>query len=263
MSHLRDAFTDLAGKSFRILLYHSISDERQYHFAVSPSEFAWQMEWIYQQKVSVKSLEEVLGMDSCTRQGHQPQVVISFDDGYEDNFTNAMPILQKYGYCATFFVVTDFVGTTNLWATNQAAPRFKLMNWEQIIALSEKGHIIGSHAHRHVNLQTLDSIQLEEELTKSRLLLLEKLDQDFLPFAYPYGKHSESAIAHMKRNGYNCALMAGGFWGNHKRTDPWQLKREDINQGTSRRDFMARVRGAVDPHYIKLGFKYFGEGATN
>ncbi len=263
MSHFRDVLTDFAGKSFRILLYHSISDERRYRFAVSPSEFAWQMEWLYQQKVSIKSLEDVLNIDDYTKRGHQPQVVISFDDGYEDNFTNAMPILQKYGYHATFFIVTDFVGATNLWATNKTAPRLKLMNWEQITALSEKGHVIGGHTHRHENLKAADPIKLEEELTESQLLLIEKLGKDFLPFAYPYGKYNKSAIALVKRSGYNCALTAGGFWGNCKRTSHWLLKREDINGRTNRRDFMARVRGAVDPHYIKLGFNYLRGTPSN
>ncbi len=251
MGHLREAFRDLRGGGFHILLYHSISQERRYPFAVSPQEFAWQMDWLHRQGVCVQSLEEALRAEG---QGGKPRVVISFDDGYEDNFTNALPILNQYGYKATFFIVTAFVGRSNGWSSS--SPEFKLMNWEQLKTLAGQGHIIGGHTQRHVNLETADDTQARQELVESQRLLAEKLPQGFVPFAYPYGKYTQTTIELVTETGYSCALAAGGFWGNSMHTSRWELKREDIRQAISRRDFMARVRVAADPHYFKLGISY-------
>ncbi len=253
MGHFGEALTDIAGRTFRILLYHSISEARDYEFSVAPQEFAWQMEWLHRQGVRVQSLEEVLGQDSFKTPARGPRVVISFDDGYEDNFTTALPVMEKYGFKATFFIATGFVGQTNSWETDPDIPTLKMMDWEQIKVLVDKGHIIGGHTHGHINLKTTDVARRRRDMLECRRILDEKIKSGFVPFAYPFGQCDEGATELVKELGYNCALVVGGFWGNSQNTSRWRLKREDVFRDRSRRDFKALVRGALDPTYYKLG----------
>lgn len=252
MGHLGEFLTDFKGNTFRILMYHSISEEIRYPFAVTPGEFEWQMQWLHKQEICVLNLDEVLAGEGSK---DKPRVVISFDDGYEDNFTTALPIMEKYGYKATFFITTGHVGESNVWE-DVDMPRLKLMNWEQIKSLSGRGHIIGGHTHNHINLALADLSEVKRDLTDSKRVLAEKLNQDFVPLAYPFGQYTEDVVALAKEIGYSCGLTAGGFWGNNVNTSHWLLKREDINLNVNRRFFRAKIKGASDFCYIKLGFSY-------
>ena len=257
MGHLADMIRDFQGGGFRILMYHSISECSRYPFSLSPREFAWQMAWLRREGVLVQSLAEALQ----TQKSAVPRVVITFDDGYEDNFTNALPILSEYGYKATFFVVTAFVGKNNGWEEEGKDTVFRLMDWEQLDLLVRRGHSVGGHTHTHVNLLETGRERAGQELRLCWEQLRRNLSQDFVPFAYPYGGCTSPAIDCLRKIGYSCAVVAGGFWGNNASSDRWRLRREDINQATGRRGFMARVRGARDLRYLGLGFNYLVQGA--
>ena len=243
-----------------MLLYHSVSGACGYHFSVSPEDFAWQMEWLHRGGVCVQSLPEALAWNGSPPGPRRLRVVISFDDGYADNFTAALPVLRKYGYKAVFFIATGHVGQTNSWEDDRSIPQMSLMNWEMIKTLSDEGHIIGGHTHRHINLlAATDTGRIKADLEESFRLLREKTGREFIPLAYPYGKYSAAVIPLIKEIGYSCAVTAGGFWGNNMRTSRWELRREDITRSTTRRIFAAQVRGIRDREYVNLGIRYFKE----
>ncbi|MBI5787633.1 MAG: polysaccharide deacetylase family protein [Candidatus Schekmanbacteria bacterium] len=255
MGHLQEAFQDIKGSTFRILLYHSVSDKSNYPYAISVDEFSWQMEYLHKHKVTVDSLENVLSKRQYHNDIHGRRVVISFDDGYEDNFTAAVPVMDKYGYKATIFISTAFIGDSNRWE-DPAFPRLKMMNRDQIMELAKRGHTIGGHTHGHINMAAQDLTKVKEDLAAARRFLFQDIKSKFIPFAYPFGKYNQNIIDLIQQEGYSCAVTAGGFWGNNPHISKWELRREDIHRNTRRRDFMAQVRGARDPHYWRLGVKY-------
>jgi peptidoglycan/xylan/chitin deacetylase (PgdA/CDA1 family) len=114
-------------------------------------------------------------------------VILNFDDGYKSQYTNAKPILDKYGYKATFYIVCNYVGNGD----GQDHPNAR-MSWEDITALSNEGHDIGSHSMSHANLDLLSEKGMEYEIGDSKQCLL---DQGINPisFAYPINTGAEDA----------------------------------------------------------------------
>jgi len=118
-------------------------------------------------------------------------VLITFDDGYLDFFTAAWPLLKKYGFSATVFLVTGGVGRTNDWdrAYDEILP---LMGWPEIRRLSKEGVEFGSHSVGHQSLTALTASEIVHQAARSRALLQQKIGSPIRSFAYPYG--SEDAV---------------------------------------------------------------------
>ena len=114
-------------------------------------------------------------------------VVLTFDDGYKSQYTNAKPILDKYGYKATFYIVCNYVGNGD----GQDHPNAR-MSWEDITALSNEGYDIGSHSMSHPNIDLLSENGMEYEIGGSKQCLL---DQGINPttFSYPTNTGAEDA----------------------------------------------------------------------
>ena len=92
-----------------ILAYHSISKNRTDALSVSASEFDRQLKWLKNKNYKIVSIEDAVKIKN------QKSAVITFDDGYRDNYEIAFPILKKYGFNATIFLATDFVGTEKIY----------------------------------------------------------------------------------------------------------------------------------------------------
>lgn len=121
---------------------------------------------------------------------------ITFDDGLEDNFTNAYPILKKLGLKAYFFVMPDKVGTKGY------------MGWEQLKELQNNGMIIGSHGMTHRILTGLNDTELNYELKESKRLLEEKLNTSIKYFSVPRGFYNNKVIAKLKEAGYKTVFTS-------------------------------------------------------
>jgi len=113
---------------------------------------------------------------------NKPYVTFTFDDGYEDIFTNALPIFKKYNVSATCYIITGLVGKE---FENQ-----KLMNWSHIKELQENGFEIGSHTVNHLDLTKLNSSSIVKELSFSKETLI---DHGFnvSSISIPYGKYND------------------------------------------------------------------------
>jgi peptidoglycan/xylan/chitin deacetylase (PgdA/CDA1 family) len=113
-------------------------------------------------------------------------VMITFDDGYLDFFEYAWPLLKKYGFTATVFLVADLIGKSNLWdqAFGEDIP---LMGWPEIQQLQGEGVEFGSHSATHKPLTAVTNEELVQELTRSRTILERGLGVPIRTIAYPYG----------------------------------------------------------------------------
>jgi peptidoglycan/xylan/chitin deacetylase (PgdA/CDA1 family) len=164
-----------------VLIYHALEDESHPAGSSEPGEqlyvltvknFCEQMEYLHQEGYRTFLLEELAGLDSWPEKG----VVLTFDDGHESNILLALPILQKYGFKADFFITTGWIGT----------PHF--MNEEQIKALSDAGMGIGSHGVTHAFLSDLSQTDTRKELENSRDTLVEILKRPIASFSAPGGR---------------------------------------------------------------------------
>jgi peptidoglycan/xylan/chitin deacetylase (PgdA/CDA1 family) len=197
-----------------ILMYHAFGSpsEPASRFVLPARRFARQMAWLKRRRYTVLSLGQFLRY----RREHQlppaRSVVITFDDGYADNQTLAYPILRRFGFPATIFVVSGAMGTTNLWDRDaELAGRSAelvgrpLMSWQSIRELLDQGVEFGAHTRTHPALPTLPMPDVEREVSGSRNDLERELGIYPLAFAYPYGDRDRAVEAIVRQAGFPVA----------------------------------------------------------
>lgn len=187
-----------------ILMYHQIDKPPQRGTAlrgliVAPSSFAWQMRllrWMGFQGLSMRDLEPYLQGEK------QGKVVgITFDDGYQNNLDNALPILLKNGFTATCYAVSSLIGGTNLWDKGKVEekPLMTLENWR---TWRDAGMDIGSHTRTHADLTGLSADEARNEITLSKRELEDSIGCEVRHFCYPYGLFTPLHSAMTKESGF-------------------------------------------------------------
>jgi len=124
-------------------------------------------------------------------------ISITFDDGYVDTFTAALPILKEFGFTAVCYVVADRVGQLSDWT--EPAP---LMGWPEIREWLAAGMEVGSHSRTHRDLTVLSAVELQDEVAGSRKLLEDRLGSTVPTFAYPFTVHGPREREAVEAAGY-------------------------------------------------------------
>ena len=194
-------------KSIPILMYHSIAAMpkgtvmRSLH--VPPKLFKLQM-WLLKimgyQGLSMGKLQPYLTGDKVGK-----VFGITFDDGFQNNLTHALPILKKFGFSATCYIISQNIGGVNYWDLDKGIPENPLMDESEINEWIENGMEIGSHSQNHVRLAENDIETATKEITQSRLDLESQFNCSINHFCYPYGSHNDKIIEITKDAGYRTA----------------------------------------------------------
>jgi peptidoglycan/xylan/chitin deacetylase (PgdA/CDA1 family) len=181
-----------------ILLYHhigfSLKDDSVYY--ISPEAFDRQMNLLYQWGYKTISVELLARAISQGAELPPKPILLTFDDGSESTYTTALPIMQRYNFTGTSYIVYHYVGITSH------------MDADQIRALYAAGWEIGSHSLSHVDL-TLRPDRQEDEIVGSRRQLESLLGVPVLSFAYPFGAYDESSLGYVRLAGYVAAMGLG------------------------------------------------------
>jgi peptidoglycan/xylan/chitin deacetylase (PgdA/CDA1 family) len=207
-------------------MYHSV-DPRPSLVTIPPSQFQWQVEWLYRQGYRGIALGEA---SRCLLNGQdfpERSVVLTFDDGFQSLHSQVFPILRRYGFSATVFLVAEFCGKDNAWEDQPAGiPKMGLLNWDQIEEMARGGIEFGSHTLRHPRLDQISPAVLQEEIIGSKTFLENRLARPVSVFAYPYGRYTE-AVKSVVRSAYTGACSTRvGLAGPH--SDPYALERIEI-----------------------------------
>lgn len=133
-------------------------------------------------------------------------IVLTFDDGWKNQYTYAYPILKKYGFTATFFIFTNAIGHKNF------------MTWDQIKEIDASGMTIGGHTKTHPYLTGItDPIALEKEINGGKKIIEEHLGHPIETFAYPFGLYNASTTEAVRKAGYRIARTSKpGLWHTNK-----------------------------------------------
>lgn len=202
------------GTGVPILAYHQVSNAAEV-YSVDPEDFEQQMQYLANHGYTAISLSELFAARNGTRPLPEKPVIITFDDGYADNYLTALPIMEKYRMKSTVFIITSQVGQ----------PEY--MTWEQIREMQARTTEIASHTHSHVALNEISQAMVAEEFRRSKQLLEENLHQPVEFLAYPFGQYNEHAIAALQQAGYRGACT--GLPGLGTTTgDAYQLKRVNV-----------------------------------
>jgi peptidoglycan/xylan/chitin deacetylase (PgdA/CDA1 family) len=234
------------------LCYHSVAAEGT-RASTARSAFDAQLGWLARHCDVVPFDELVMPSTRATADG-RPRVAITFDDGYEDNHREALPLLSAYGFPATFFITTGLVdgdeGTiTRLRrAWGPAGRALRPLSLGQLRELQAAGMTLGAHTRTHRNLRALDERALTAEIGGSRDRLEGLLQQEVRTFAYPFGDMrfhlSATAVAVVASCGFSAAGTVE-FRGVTERTDPLLVPRLPISNDPVEL-FAAKVLGRLD-----------------
>lgn len=179
-----------------VVMYHYIHD----HFAgesgegknltVSPKSFEYQLKWFSDNGYESISLDDLMAIRNGTKTSPKKPFIITFDDGYEDAYWNVLPLLQKYKFTGTFYIIATKVGKKGY------------MNKDQIKKLDEAGMTIGSHTMYHVNLPKVSARYAKYEIEQAKKDLEKMLGKPVPHFCYPYGGHNDAVVQQVKDAGY-------------------------------------------------------------
>lgn len=198
-----------------VFMYHSIAPytEDPYQVTVSPLRFEQQMRWLDRRGLRGVSMAELL---AARRQHCDAGLVgLTFDDGYDDFLRYALPVLQRYGFSATSFVIAGRLGGVNSW--DARGPRKPLMTAAQLRAVAAAGIEIGSHGLRHVRLNYAADPALIREQRLSRQILQDITGSAIDGFCYPYGHLNGRVVDGVHDAGYEyaCAIWASELTGQY------------------------------------------------
>ncbi len=194
-----------------ILMYHSVSNHAQTTFApycVTPDQFRKQIAWLAEQgyqAITVNRLVEAVLTGSGL--ANRP-ILITFDDGFLDFYTDALPVLAEYHFPATLFVATSYVGKTSSWLKNEREEDRPMLHWDQLDEIARSGIECGGHSHSHAALDRLARMQVQSEIRLCKDLLEDHLGRQVTSFAYPFGYYDRSIKTIIREAGYRgaCAV---------------------------------------------------------
>lgn len=225
-----------------VLMYHHITDQLNgtplAKLRVTTKRFARQLDWLLDHGYVTLTLSQAL---AGAQAGAQTKaVVLTFDDGYLDFYTQAWPLLHERGMTGTVFLVTGALDDQNRWDWEKGEPAESLMGREQVRELDLLGVEFGGHTHRHRPLTELDERGLRLEITGCQKALSDILGRAARVFSYPYGLVSPQAVEAVRRAGFSfaCTTKPGKFT---PETDPLLAPRIIIKRSDDLVDFRLKV----------------------
>jgi peptidoglycan/xylan/chitin deacetylase (PgdA/CDA1 family) len=228
-----------------ILLYHQVaevpSELDPRGLAIPPDQFEQQMSYLAQNSYQCLTLPEAVQYFQNGKPTPDRSFVLTFDDGYQDFYTVACPILEKFGFTATVFLVAGRMGSLSNWEGQEGPCSGMLMSWAEARDLARRGFILASHTLSHPRLTHLDDQPAFEEIRNSRVLLQDRLDMQVDFFSYPYSA-SDTRIERMIESAGYTAACAGD-------SGPWSvlnLWRTQCVRGDTTLSFALKVNGWVN-----------------
>jgi peptidoglycan/xylan/chitin deacetylase (PgdA/CDA1 family) len=168
-----------------------------------------QLDYLIEQRYYFATLDEVVKYVKAEITLPKRTVAITFDDGFQDNYKYAFPVLKKRGIKAAIFINTGFIGEK--LSANKAfgitAPQGKdvfcqFLSWDEIIEMSNNGIDFEPHTHTHVNLAAITESEIEREIKLSKDIIEERLNKMVKHFSYPYGKYNEKVYDVVRKMGF-------------------------------------------------------------
>jgi peptidoglycan/xylan/chitin deacetylase (PgdA/CDA1 family) len=235
-----------------ILMYHSISEDAErgvhpyFRLCTAPNVFASHIQFLKQAGYTVLSVDEISDSIEFKRPLPPRTAAITFDDGYRDFLTDAVPILKQHDFTATVYLPTAYIGAQPL--------RFKgkdCLTWAEVRELHAEGVRFGSHTVTHPQLWEATDEAAADEVRRSKEIIEEKLGAPVTSFSYPYAfpEHDSEFKKRMRellhQSGYRHGVSTIIGRADH-RSDQFFLRRLPVNSLDDLALFRAKLEGAYD-----------------
>ena len=223
-----------AARGVPVLSYHQVNDEDNNALTVPTAVFEQQMAYLHDNGYHAITPDQLNAYLTEGAPLPEKPVLITFDDGYRDNYENAFPVLQKYGMTATIFLISDFMDRFD-----------KYLTWQQVQEMSEAGIYMGVHTLSHFELPGLSKAELYQQIEGGKLAIEWKTLKFTEYIAYPCGSYNADVLAVARDCGFK-----GGFTVRydlvHPGDNPYLLSRVPIfgHNAHSFWKFKLRLHGA-------------------
>jgi peptidoglycan/xylan/chitin deacetylase (PgdA/CDA1 family) len=228
-----------------ILMYHALPVETLpglHKVHVSAANFGQQVQWLSDNGYHTITVHEAVTILK-EKWACDKYVVLTFDDGFSSVYNTAYPILKKYGYTATLYLVTDVLNKSDFSTfTGFENPPFgdRPLNTYEINELIAAGWEVGAHSCTHSKHSTLTEQQLQHEIKDSKIILSSALKYDVTSYAFPFGNYTSEALSLIEKSGYNSAVSVHPGKARYS-SDFRRLHRIEINADDTHKTFARKV----------------------
>jgi len=224
-----------------VLMYHSVGVNDAF-FTVQSEDFELQLQYIKSRGFAALKLSELVGrleggeeISNCA--------VLTFDDGYKDNYTNVFPLLKKYNIPATIFIITGLIGGEQKVSSGEVLPMLESSEMREMHASGLVEFMPHTVSHRRIT--ELGREEVQRELKESRYALEGMFSEEADIFAYPFGAYNEEVVAVLEEQGFKGAVtVKEGLVG--AANDIYRLPRNAVDSATSFGEFKAKLSRAVE-----------------
>jgi peptidoglycan/xylan/chitin deacetylase (PgdA/CDA1 family) len=206
------------------------TDKLGYGLSISPKAFDEQLAYLSRSGYQSVSMDDVVSRITKGTPLPPKPVVLTFDDGYADFYTAALPVLKKYHATATTYLVVDFLGKPGY------------MSWQQAQELRDAGMEIGAHTLDHVDLAIQPPASAHRQIDDSRRMLQQRLGASVNSFAYPSGRYTAATVKMVADAGFTSAVTTN-FGARHTAANLLTLARVRVPGGISLPNFTRNLGG--------------------
>lgn len=217
-----------------ILMYHHLADlpsgssQLRPTWTVAPKNFDAQMNWLVQRGFHTITMGQLVGHLKHGQPLPSKPIIISFDDGWEEDYSVAFPILRRYNFRGTFFIYTN------------PLDHERFITWAQVQEMSAAGMDIQAHTLSHPHLRALAPDTAMKEIAESKAILEKRLGKPVVALAYPFGEYNNAVIDLVKRAGFESAVTINS--GYLQRADElFTLHRIRVSYNDRLQDFAGRL----------------------
>lgn len=234
----------LPGNRWKIFTYHSLDDSGS-SVSIHPDVFRQQMAYLKLNGIKGVSLDHYIKIYKDSPQKTADFAAITFDDGFDNFYRAGLDILLEYGFSATVFIPSAYVGKMCAWEKKKGVPLQKLMAWSDIYHCMKNGIEIGSHTRNHLRFSMTDRETARQEIAISKKEIENRLGNAVSSFCYPYGNYDPAVTELVEKAGYRQAVTCN-FSFETNRFNLYELPRLGMNR--------------VDPADHKSQVLYFKAG---
>jgi len=207
-----------APRGVLVLEYHHICDDlgdEGWSYAVPVADFAQQLDYLQAEGYTTITMQDFMRARKGKQELPEKPVILTFDDGYEDNYTILLPLLEERHMVGTVYMVTNSIG------------RKGYLSWNQLRDMQNRGIELGSHTANHQPLTSLDREKQAEEMKLSKLLMEWNGLKTIFTFSYPNGAYDDGMPELLQENEYLTAVTGDGGLNTFK-TNPYLLHRTNV-----------------------------------
>lgn len=235
-----------------VLMYHRVTEKPPensiFNVYVTTQEFEEQLKFFKEKGFTTLTFYDIQNIIEGKGEIPSKPLMVTFDDGYEDNYLCAFPLLKKYGMMAVIFLIGDPAIRSNVWDVPKGEPEASLMSDAQIREMADAGIEFGSHTMTHKKLTLCLPDVYRNEITESKVVLEKRVGKEIISFAYPYGALSEEIKHAVEQAGYKFGIATDtgrrNFW-----ADVFKIRRIQIFSHTPKSQLWKKTSGKY--HWYK------------